>query len=84
MAHAGEKERLFFIDNLRILLIVLVIPVHLAITYGAPVGDWYYKGRYYERQAVRCHSVFGPRYFSLKSLIQATPRQGSLFFQFNY
>ena len=38
-----SKDRLSFIDNLRILLIVLVIMVHLAITYGAPVGDWYYQ-----------------------------------------
>ncbi len=38
-----SKDRLLFIDNLRILLIVLVIMVHLAITYGAPVGDWYYQ-----------------------------------------
>ncbi len=30
MGRAGEKERLFFIDNLRILLIVIVILVHLA------------------------------------------------------
>jgi len=32
---------MFFIDNLRILLIVLVVLHHLAISYGAP-GDWYY------------------------------------------
>ncbi len=38
-----SKDRLLFIDNLRILLIVLVILVHLSITYGAPVGDWYYQ-----------------------------------------
>src|SRR5450759_5092359 len=36
------KNRLLFIDNIRILLILLVILVHLAITYGAPVGSWYY------------------------------------------
>lgn len=36
-----SKDRLFFIDNLRILLIILVVLVHLAITYGAP-GSWYY------------------------------------------
>ncbi len=36
-----SKDRLFFIDNLRILLIVLVVLHHLAITYGAP-GSWYY------------------------------------------
>ncbi len=35
------SSRLFYIDNLRILLTVLVILVHLAITYGAP-GDWYF------------------------------------------
>jgi len=37
-----SKDRLLFIDNLRILLIVLVVLHHLAITYGAP-GSWYYK-----------------------------------------
>jgi len=37
-----QKNRLLFIDNIRILLILLVILVHLAITYGAPVGSWYY------------------------------------------
>ncbi|NYT17687.1 MAG: acyltransferase [Methanomicrobiales archaeon] len=34
-------KRLFFIDNIRILLICLVILTHLAITYGA-FGSWYY------------------------------------------
>jgi hypothetical protein len=37
-----EKIRLYFIDNLRILLITLVAMLHLAITYGA-VGSWYYR-----------------------------------------
>jgi glucan biosynthesis protein C len=37
-----EKNRLFFIDNLRILLITLVIILHLSITYGG-AGGWYYK-----------------------------------------
>jgi surface polysaccharide O-acyltransferase-like enzyme len=36
------KDRLLFIDNLRILLIIMVVLHHLAITYGAP-GSWYYK-----------------------------------------
>ncbi|MHB0875941.1 MAG: acyltransferase family protein [Anaerolineae bacterium] len=40
MSRAGT--RLLFVDNLRILLISLVVLVHLAITYGAPAGDWYY------------------------------------------
>lgn len=37
-----EKARLFFIDNLRILLITLVIILHLSVTYGGE-GGWYYK-----------------------------------------
>ncbi|MBN1806697.1 MAG: acyltransferase family protein [Sedimentisphaerales bacterium] len=37
-----EKTRLYFIDNLRILLITLVIMQHLSITYGGE-GSWYYK-----------------------------------------
>ena len=36
-----SPKRLFFIDNIRILLICLVILTHLAITYGA-FGSWYY------------------------------------------
>lgn len=36
------KERLVYVDNLRIFLIILVVLHHLAITYGAP-GSWYYK-----------------------------------------
>lgn len=39
---AARISRLFFIDNLRVLLIVLVVIHHLAITYGA-VGSWYYQ-----------------------------------------
>lgn len=35
------KSRLYYIDNLRILLISLVVLLHFNITYGAP-GDWYY------------------------------------------
>ncbi len=37
-----NKPRLYFIDNLRIFLIGLVILHHLAITYGGP-GGWYYQ-----------------------------------------
>lgn len=36
-----SNKRLYYIDNLRIFLISLVILLHLNITYGAP-GDWYY------------------------------------------
>jgi surface polysaccharide O-acyltransferase-like enzyme len=37
-----EKPRLYFIDNLRILLITLIAMLHLAITYGSG-GSWYYR-----------------------------------------
>ena len=36
-----RKTRLFFVDNLRILLIILLVLHHLAITYGHS-GSWYY------------------------------------------
>lgn len=36
-----STQRLFYIDNLRIFLISLVVLHHLSITYGAP-GGWYY------------------------------------------
>lgn len=37
----SSTSRLFYIDNLRIFLISLVVLLHFNITYGAP-GDWYY------------------------------------------
>jgi fucose 4-O-acetylase-like acetyltransferase len=40
----AKRPRLFYIDNLRILLTILVIMHHLAIGYGAP-GDWIYNER---------------------------------------
>ena len=39
------KPRLFFVDNLRILLITLVVLHHLAITYGHSGGWYYYEGQ---------------------------------------
>jgi len=47
-----EKARLFFIDNLRIVLITLVMMIHLSITYGGS-GSWYYK----EGQADQLSSI---------------------------
>lgn len=40
---AGEKSgsRILYIDNIRILLICLVIATHCSITYGGP-GSWYF------------------------------------------
>ncbi|WP_319482945.1 acyltransferase family protein [uncultured Draconibacterium sp.] len=37
----SSSSRLYYIDNLRIFLIGLVVLLHFNITYGAP-GDWYY------------------------------------------
>jgi len=36
-----ERTRLYFVDNLRILLITLIMMLHLSITYGG-AGGWYY------------------------------------------
>jgi glucan biosynthesis protein C len=36
------QARLLYVDNMRAVLIALVIVGHMAITYGAPLGDWYY------------------------------------------
>jgi len=41
-AAAPQKTRLLFMDNLRILLICLVVLQHLAVTYGA-AGSWMYR-----------------------------------------
>src|SRR6266567_2791333 len=38
---ASHVSRVLFIDNLRILLISMVLVVHLDGTYGA-IGSWYY------------------------------------------
>ncbi len=40
----NSQKRLLYIDNLRVVLVILVVLSHIAITYG-PVGFWYY----YER-----------------------------------
>lgn len=37
-----KQGHLFYIDNLRIVLISLIVLLHLDITYGGP-GDWYYR-----------------------------------------
>lgn len=41
LAAGKSHPRLLYIDNIRILLICLVITTHTAITYGA-LGSWYY------------------------------------------
>jgi fucose 4-O-acetylase-like acetyltransferase len=49
-ASPAPKSRLLYIDNLRIVLISMVVLLHLAITYGA-VGDWSYKEKVPENMA---------------------------------
>jgi glucan biosynthesis protein C len=41
MENSKVKERLFYIDNLRLLMIVFVVMHHLAVTYSS-FGSWYY------------------------------------------
>jgi len=36
------KPRLFYVDNLRTMMIIMVILVHLSVTYGGE-GSWYYR-----------------------------------------
>jgi hypothetical protein len=42
MAEATGKTRLVYLDNLRLLMIVFTVTLHLAMAYGG-LGDWYYK-----------------------------------------
>jgi glucans biosynthesis protein C len=37
----GEKSRFLYIDNLRLLIIIFVVMVHLAVTYSG-IGSWYF------------------------------------------
>lgn len=39
---ANKRPRLLYVDNLRTLLIIMVILWHMAVTYGAP-GFWPYQ-----------------------------------------
>jgi glucans biosynthesis protein C len=38
----AATRRLLYVDNIRMVLVTLVVAGHLAITYGGP-GDWYYR-----------------------------------------
>lgn len=37
----NPKDRLLYIDNLRLMIIVFVVMLHLAVTYSG-FGSWYY------------------------------------------
>ena len=39
--HNMEKNRMMYIDNIRLLVIIFVVVQHLAVTYSG-FGDWYY------------------------------------------
>ena len=45
MNEEQKPSRLYFVDNIRILLTVVVIMHHTMITYGAS-GSWYFKDPY--------------------------------------
>ena len=51
------QVRLYYIDNLRIFLISLVVLLHLNITYGGP-GDWYYNESHAEMPALLLQAMF--------------------------
>ena len=51
------KNRLLFIDNLRTVMIVLVILVHLSVTYGGE-GAWFYKERPADMLTITALSFF--------------------------
>jgi peptidoglycan/LPS O-acetylase OafA/YrhL len=51
------KTRLLFVDNLRTLMIVLVILVHLSVTYGGE-GSWFYKEQPVDIRTVVALSFF--------------------------
>jgi glucan biosynthesis protein C len=41
-ARTGKPKRLYFADNLRWSMIVLVVFIHASVTYG-PLGSWFYR-----------------------------------------
>jgi len=70
----SPKTRFAYIDNVRSLVIILVITMHSAVTYSG-IGDWYYKEGSLENL-----SVFGMVFFAfLQSFLQAWI-MGLLFF----
>ena len=54
---SSPKSRIFYIDNLRIFLISLVVLHHLAITYGGP-GSWFYNESSAEFPEILVYSMF--------------------------
>ena len=52
-----EKEKIYYIDNLRVLLTVLVVMHHTFISYGAP-GGWYYTDKTTNEAALIIMTLF--------------------------
>jgi fucose 4-O-acetylase-like acetyltransferase len=57
MSEVKKRPRLYFVDNLRILLIILVVLWHLAITYGAG-GAWPYRESRADTATSMVYTVF--------------------------
>lgn len=55
-----DNNRLIFLDNIRVLLTILVVTTHLAITYG-PAGPWVY----YERSSDSITNFILTMFFSI-------------------
>lgn len=71
-----EKQRLFYIDNLRVATIMLVILIHLAVTYSG-IGIWIYN-------EIRPLNFFNHIFFSFfQSFVQGFS-MGMLFFVAGY
>jgi uncharacterized integral membrane protein len=52
-----QPKKIFYIDNLRVILIILVVLHHTFITYGAP-GNWYYMQKTTQQAALIPMTMF--------------------------
>ncbi len=71
-----EKKRLYYIDNLRVATIMLVILIHLAVTYSGS-GIWFYN-------EVRPVGFFNHIFFSFFQSFAQGFSMGMLFFVAGY
>ena len=53
-----KRPRLLYVDNLRTLLIIMVILWHMAVTYGAP-GFWPYREGHADELTTLLFTLFG-------------------------
>ena len=52
-----QQKKIFYIDNLRVILTILVVLHHTFITYGAP-GSWYYMQKTTQQAALIPMTMF--------------------------